>query len=211
MRFLAVLFANLLLLWLAKGSETNNTSSSGPRIYFLKRCSGAGCPYTASWLAHVNLYRRIPWAMESTKMESASFNIFDRAQWKFQLSDPDAYFVHHMSMFEHLNHKKYNFSVASRKTVVMSRAAFRGECDGLSVALSQPAGLSPRGSREYVALVPFFGGLPPDVTADLAVKSIGQGNSLVDSSTKALQAMATVCSCLRYFGRVVVGPFLQHT
>ena len=68
MRFLAVLFANLLLLWLAKGSETNNTISSGPRIYFLKRCSGAGCPYTASWLAHVNLYRRIPWAMESTKM-----------------------------------------------------------------------------------------------------------------------------------------------
>ena len=110
-------------------------------------------------------------------------------------------------MFEHLNHKKYNFSVASRKTVVMSRAAFRGECDGLSALLARPAGPSPRGSREYVALVPFFGGLPPDVTADLAVKSIGQGNSLVDSSTKALQAMATVCSCIRYFGRVVVGPF----
>ena len=68
MRFLAVLFANLLLFWFAKGSETNNTNNGGPRIYFLKRCSGAGCPYTASWLAHVNLYRRIPWAMESTKM-----------------------------------------------------------------------------------------------------------------------------------------------
>jgi hypothetical protein len=27
----------------------------------------------------------------------------------------------------------------------------------------------------------------------------------VDASTKALQCMATVCSCLKYFGHVVIG------
>jgi hypothetical protein len=27
----------------------------------------------------------------------------------------------------------------------------------------------------------------------------------VDASTKALQCMAAVCSCLKYFGRVVIG------
>ena len=45
------------------------------RIYGLKKCSGSGCPYAASWLAHVNLYRRIPWWLDSTKMEAASFNM----------------------------------------------------------------------------------------------------------------------------------------
>lgn len=45
------------------------------RVYSMKKCSGSGCPYTASWLAHVNLYRRIPWWLDSTKMEAASFNM----------------------------------------------------------------------------------------------------------------------------------------
>jgi hypothetical protein len=54
--------------------------------------------------------------------------------------------------------------------------------------------------------VPFYGGLPPEVTSDFSkVNSIGQGNSLVDASIKVLQCMASVCSCLRYFGHVVVG------
>ena len=56
-------------------SGTNDTTNLN-RIYFLKKCSGAGCPYAAAWLSHVNLYRKVGWAMESTKMESASFNMF---------------------------------------------------------------------------------------------------------------------------------------
>jgi hypothetical protein len=39
----------------------------------------------------------------------------------------------------------------------------------------------------------------------LTVKSIGQGNSLVSASTKALFAIATLCSNLKYFGRAVIG------
>jgi hypothetical protein len=103
-------------------------------------------------------------------MEAASFQIFDRARYKFQISDPDAYYVHHMSMFEHLIHKREGFMVARNKTDLMSRAAMNGECEGLKV----------NPTREYLALVPFFGGLPPNVAPDFsAVKSIGQGNSLV--------------------------------
>ena len=70
-----------------------------PRVYGAKRLSGGGCPYTASWLAHVNLYKRTGWFLHSTKMETASFNIFDRAKYKYQLSDPADYYVHHMSMY----------------------------------------------------------------------------------------------------------------
>ena len=88
---------------------------------------------------------------------------------KFQLSDPDSFFVHHMSMYEHLQHKKYGFEVAHNKTIIMSRAAVAGECDNLEV----------QNVQNVIALIPFYGGLPPNVTKDLSVKSIGQGNSLV--------------------------------
>lgn len=100
-----------------------------------------------------------------------------------------------MSMYEHLNHKKFGFEVANNKTIKLSLAAFNGECSTLQVSKS----------KEYMALIPFYGGLPPGVTADFKVSSIGQGNSLLDASTKALMAMATICSCLKYFGHVTVG------
>jgi hypothetical protein len=98
-------------------------------------------------------------------------------------------------MYEHFNHKKYGFEVAKNKTMTLSRAAVQGECENLIVSKQ----------KNMIAFIPFYGGLPPGVTKDLTVKSIGQGNSLVDGSTKALQAAATVCACLKYFGNVVIG------
>jgi hypothetical protein len=190
----------LLLLFINVNSDNiNNTvsSSDNNRIYYLKKCGGAGCPYTASWLIHINLYKRANWYLDSTKMEAASFGIFDAAPYKFQLSDPDAYYVHHMSMFEHLIHKKQGFQEAQNKTLIMSKSAIIGEC-GKHLSIST--------TTEYLALIPFFGGLPPNVTADFsAVKSIGQGNSLVSPSTKALQCLASLCSVLKYFGHAVIG------
>jgi hypothetical protein len=177
------------------GSAESEENPLQPRIYFLKKVSGPGCPYTASWLAHVNLYMRVKYWIDITKMEAATFTLYDKAKLKFQLSDPHAYFVHHMSMYEHLNHKAYGFETAQNKSVALSTSAAAGECNGLIAS----------DSLEYVALVPFYGGLPPNVTKDLSVKSIGQGNSLVDASTKALQTLATTCSCLKYFGGVIVG------
>jgi hypothetical protein len=178
--------------------EAGLETADQKRVYFLKKVNGAGCPYTASWLIHIDHYRRITWYLDITKMEAATFNVYDKAKLKFQISDPDAYYVHHMSMFEHLHHKKYGFEVAKNVTLMMSKAAFRGECGNLT-----SDGMT--NETNYIALIPFYGGLPPNVTKDLSVKSIGQGNSLVDASTKGLQTMATVCSCLKYFGKVVIG------
>ena len=115
--------------------------------------------------------------VDSTKMEAASFQLFDAAKNKFQVSDPDAYYVHHMSAYEHLLHRKVGYEVAKNETITLSKAAIKGECDNLIIS----------DTNEYLALIPFFGGLPPDVTADLKVKSIGQGNSLV-SCTKNLNS-----------------------
>lgn len=74
-----------------------------------------------------------------------------------------------MSMYEHLNHKAYGFQAAQNKSIILATHAVQGECSSLQ---AQPSG-------QYLALIPFYGGLPPNVTKDLSVKSIGQGNSLV--------------------------------
>ena len=91
---------------IGRGRGVTGDSTDAKRIYSFKQVGGAGCPYTASWLAHVNLYRTITWYVDSTKMEAASFRIFDTARLKFQVADPDAYYVHHMSMYEHHIHRK---------------------------------------------------------------------------------------------------------
>ena len=62
------------------GEVTPPEGTSDPeqqeRVYFMKKCSGSGCPYTASWLSHINLFKRTPWWLDSTKMEAASFNMY---------------------------------------------------------------------------------------------------------------------------------------
>jgi hypothetical protein len=192
--------------------EEKEISPEAPRVYGGKKCRGGGCPYTASWLAHVNLYKRTGWWLDSTKMETASFNLFDRAKHKFQLADAGEYYVHHMSMFEHLLHKRDGFDVARNKSQILSDAAFQGECfahiRGKNGDVKNAGGNNnkrTRGNREYLSLIPFYGGLPPEVTAENKVKSIGQGNSLVPPTQKVLQCMASVCSTLKNFGHAIVG------
>jgi hypothetical protein len=138
--------------------------------YALSRCRGGGCPYSASWLLHIDFYRRLNWFLWSTKMEEATFRAFEKPAEKFHLENPDAYFVHHLSAFEHDLHKSRGFDYAKNQTLKLTNAAVIGECSSLS-------------EKEFptsmIAFIPFYGGLPPNVTADLTVKSIGQGNSLV--------------------------------
>jgi hypothetical protein len=166
------------------------------RTYWFRKVGGAGCPYAGSWLIDTNLFIKSHWWLTSTKMEEASFNIFSAAQLKFQMSDPDAFYVHHLSIFEHYIHKRSGFEAAQNATLQLSKAALRGEC-GSDLRINDVS--------NSIGLVPFYGGLPPNVTKDLSVKSLGQGNSLVSAPIKAMQALATVCSLLKYFGRVVIG------
>jgi hypothetical protein len=165
-----ILFLDLII---TSFESVNDVTLENSRLYEFKKCSGAGCPYTASWLINTNLYSKAEWWLHSTKMEAASFNIFDKAKLKFQFSDPDSYFVHHMSMYEHLLHKKSSFDIAKQKSEILSNAAFHGECYNLSTTTFNV------NTMDYLSLIPFYGGLPPNVTRDLKVKSLGQGNSLV--------------------------------
>lgn len=81
---LVVITASNAGLELKEGAHESllNSSSKHPdspdtegRVYFLKRVSGPGCPYTASWLSHVNLYRKVKYFIDITKMEAATFSM----------------------------------------------------------------------------------------------------------------------------------------
>jgi hypothetical protein len=147
-------------------------------------------------LAHVNLVLETHW-VHSLKMEEASFSILRRAKQIFQVVDAEFYFVNHLSGYEHevMRRSSGNYSESEEKTFRLSREAVAKECH--SIASSSPL-------NSTLSVIPFFSGRPPQVSADLQVHSIGQGNSLVAPATKAMQCIATVCSTLRYFGTAVV-------
>lgn len=56
-------------------TEHPDTPDNETRVYFMKRVSGPGCPYTASWLADINLYRKVKYWIDITKMEAATFTM----------------------------------------------------------------------------------------------------------------------------------------
>jgi hypothetical protein len=116
----------------------------------------------------------------------------------FQMSDPDAYYVNHLSEYEHLLRKKtHNLTMTLAMEAAMSGAAAQGECATLPMY---------RGDAlpGFLALMAFYGGVPPDVDQHHRVRSVGEGNSLASRVVKAKQGIATACSLLRYFETVVV-------
>ena len=60
-----------------------------------------------------------------------------------------------------------------KESHIMANASYYGEC--------LDSNYKPAITTAYLAMIPFYGGLPPNVTDGLLVKSIGQGNSLVSS------------------------------
>ena len=173
-----LLISLVLLLYICSSISTEES------VYKLRKCGGAGCPYAAAWFVDVYTYITSKWYLHSTKMEQASFNIFNEANLVFQLEDIDAYYVHHMSMYEHLVHNSANLTYAKQQSDILSKAAFYGECGALSEInnnnkYNNNNAYDAYNKRSSISLIPFYGGLPPNVTADHKVKSLGQGNSLV--------------------------------
>lgn len=77
MKRLICLWTTVCFLILAasfiQGNEVNSEDELEERIFDFTKCHGAGCPYTASWLVHINLLNKAHWWLDSTKMEAASF------------------------------------------------------------------------------------------------------------------------------------------
>ena len=76
-------------------------------------------------------------------------NSINNAAHKYQLSDPDEYFVHHMSDFEHSRHKAYGMSDAEQMAALLAVSAFDGECKNAVASKN----------KNYIVIMPFFGGV----------------------------------------------------
>lgn len=153
------------------------------RTYAIRRLDKypAACPYSACWLVRTDFFLAVRFPVKEKKLERASFYMFYKASPAFQLGDKVAYYVNHLSEFEHKYTRRRGSREARRATRVLSRSAFRGECANMTAR-----------DNAYVAVIPFIG-----------FKSVG--HSTADAHTKLLQLGATLCSCARWFGHAVVG------
>ena len=98
-------------------------------------------------LATVDLHYRVKYYMRSTKMENANFLISQRAELKFQFLDPDAFYVHHLSWYEHIVHRAEGLDRARIKTLILSTEAFNAECGNLTAL----------GNASTFVVIPFYG------------------------------------------------------
>lgn len=148
----------------------------GSLKYYFTLVNGGGCPYTASWLVSVDLFHLLSYEVTWHKMESVTWDVLKTSKWNFQFFNESSYFVHHMSQFEHFHRKKSGYTVSENLTSIYSNEALKGICMGVQ---RQTEDFQSSYHESSIALVPFYGGRPPNVTADFKVNSLGQGNSLV--------------------------------
>lgn len=138
--------------------------------FLMYRIYNGGCPYTATFLVHVDFFSRLHYELHWHKMEAVNWNVIGIARFNFQFVNESLYYVHHMSRYEHSSRQKYGYNVSEEMTAIMATAAMKGECNTVRMTNFH---------NSSIGLVPFYGARPPNVTADLKVKSLGQGNSLV--------------------------------
>mmetsp|Transcript_33369 Transcript_33369/g.73513 ORF Transcript_33369/g.73513 Transcript_33369/m.73513 type:complete len:150 (+) Transcript_33369:84-533(+) len=95
----------------------------------LKYNNDIACSYMGAWLAHVNLFRRVPFFMDICRAEAASIDLFKATWIKFVTQDPNHFYVNHLSAFEHASKKHFGEAEAQRRTQLLSQAAYQGECE----------------------------------------------------------------------------------
>jgi hypothetical protein len=135
-------------------------------------------------------------------MEMATFSTMEATDMLFQFQNESIYYVNHLSAFEHAIRKTFGFNISEDKSRILALSALQGECQLLDNLLDN--------STTRFAVVPFFSGKPPNITSNFEVISKGQGNSMVSGKTKAMQCLATLCSCLKHFSFVVIGVVLKE-
>lgn len=160
----------------------------------LRLLDEVACPYAAAFIASKGLHLRIRHWLNVFKMEEVFFNTIGTSRFKLHFSNPQLFYVHHLSSYEHEIHDHEGIDVARKKTIELSKAARAGECQDFLAS----------GDQQFIAFIPFYGGLPPNVTSDLKVRSVGEGNSLMDKEVKGLQLLATLCSALKLAGQAVI-------
>lgn len=131
-----------------------------------------------------------------------------KLRYVFDEKDKKVYYIHHLSSYEHQNHMTYGFEIALNKTEKLSAIAYRNECTDIkkshhfkyyrkssqnnyrinSSILNKSNQMDYKYiPNEYIAFIPFYGGLPPDLSVGAYERdNLGQGNSRVNIDIKAM-------------------------
>ena len=157
----------ILLSWLLLPSCNSSTSSqrstSETEGYALRYNDNIGCTYMGAWLAHVNLFRKVPFYIDICRAEAASIEVYKTAPLKYVSLDPDLFYVHHLSAYEHTNMKANGWAIALEKSLQLSQAAFTGECESVEARAEMKA--QPDALKSHsLSVVPCFFGQPPNGT-----------------------------------------------
>lgn len=137
-------------------------------------------------------------------MEVINWEIIKISENNFQFLNGYIYYVNHLSHFEHYNHQKYSYNYSENITKIYLNYALIKTCkyknihenynsqSNLKDNSNSNSNINSNNNNQNknnelpyhnstIAFIPFYGGRPPNVTSDLKVHSLGQGNSLVCS------------------------------
>lgn len=199
---LVLLLLPVCLCWKRPVSE-DHVNRGINHTYSMKHDDEMGCSYMAAWFLHINRFRKIAFYLDIARAEAATGEVFKSVYHRYLFANYGNYFVHHMSMYEHILTRHKGFEYAQEQVSLLATAARKGECSHKNI---YDFGSKNNG---HIAIIPFFGGLPPARNASDEKGTLGQGNSVVSAEIKATQCIAAICSTLRYVGHVFVGTSRQ--
>lgn len=160
----------------------------------LIRCRNYASAYSASWLAPVDLVRKVPYKDRLT-LEWHSHNLYQMAQaGSYKLEEEKAWFVNHMSEFEH----KMAKHSSKLEPWMVARVDEMTNAENARVCHSEQEA---RGSAhgEIIGVIPFYPGGVGNNT------ETGNAHSISPAKSKAFWLRVVACSLAEWMSTVVVG------
>ena len=175
-----------------------------------RNCHGPVGAYAAAWLVRRDTFCETRFG-DSLGMEYHDYFLYHqggngRPRVALKSADAGAFFVEHLSQFEHVVVRHKGTSDERKAQYLKEQAEDAEAACAAPGSLGAPVGTHyPPGARAPLALVPFWGGAPE---VDKATgKAIGNSHSTVDATQKMMQLRATLCGIALAFpgARLVVG------
>jgi hypothetical protein len=174
----------------------SNFSHSTEYSFALNEPGGPNCPFSGAWLAGSHLLMRTKFVLTDDLIEKATFKIFRHSNVRFQTTDHSIFFVNHMSQYEHcIRRSGFSNETIEENCRLHAEGAMMGECDQLVGRMNNMTSYSNSIMNNTLVVMPYYDGK-------------WRGHSIVSSEVKVMRGLATICSTLKHFRRVLVGTII---
>ena len=200
-RLASVVGSCVLLLRVVRSADTT----------LWRNCHGPVGAYAAAWLVRRDTFCETRFG-DSLGMEYHDYFLYHqggngRPRVALKSADAGAFFVEHLSQFEHVLKRHGKTSDADKARYLREQAADAEAVCGSEAFLKRGEGVSayPDGAAAPLALVPFWGGAPE--VDEKTGKVVGNSHSTIDATQKMMQLRATLCAIAVAFpgARLIVG------